>query len=173
MIEPTAAQRATSLAVVTVDPVTDARWQGLLGSQAAGLFHSSPWMLALADAYSFKTSAYLAVDHAGRVSGGIAFCTVADLFKQRTISLPFSDTCDPLLVSETAWPALFEQLQKSETPIFLRCLKDEVAAADPCLQVVKRARWHTLLLENDADTSWKGITAATTRRCWNRGSPSI
>ena len=112
-----AADLTAGCKIATVNPVTDGRWNALLSLEAAGLFHSPPWLRALSDSYSFKMQAHVATDAANVVRGGVAFCEVADIFGRRVVSAPFCDTCDPLLKSPQEWPALFASLQKGELPV--------------------------------------------------------
>jgi CelD/BcsL family acetyltransferase involved in cellulose biosynthesis len=154
---------AGDLAIVDVDPVADPRWSQLLRLQAAGIFHSPPWLRVLSDAYGFEPRAYLAMDPHGVPQGGVAFCTVTDALGPRVLSLPFSDACDPLLASPHAWPALFARLQAHGLPLHLRCLDEPAPAADAQLSVAKRARWHTLALGAGLDALWAGFEGGARR----------
>jgi CelD/BcsL family acetyltransferase involved in cellulose biosynthesis len=153
---------ASGLAVVTLDPATDPRWAALLQTRAAGLFHSPPWFRALADAYSFEVKAHVAVNAANVPQGGIAFCILADIFGRRVISLPFSDACDPLLVTTAAWPVLLRRLEREQAPLFLRCL-DRSGQIDPHFAIIKRARWHTLSVVPDSGAIWAGFEGSARR----------
>jgi CelD/BcsL family acetyltransferase involved in cellulose biosynthesis len=132
------------LEVVTVDPTTDTRWWSLLDADAAGLFHSPPWLRAVSEAYSLPIEALVALDRQGTPLGGIAFCTLSDMLGRRVICAPFCDTCDPLLRSPGVWSTLFDELQQHELPVSLRTLGDSPTQADTRLETTKRARWHTI-----------------------------
>jgi CelD/BcsL family acetyltransferase involved in cellulose biosynthesis len=149
--------------IATVDPITDVRWNALLSLEAAGLFHSPPWLRALSVTYSFKMQAHVATDAANVVRGGVAFCEMADVFGRRVVSSPFCDTCDPLLESSQWWPTLFACLQKHELPVYLRCVEDHTAQGDPRVTVIKRARWHTLQVNGDIDAVWDGLEGPARR----------
>lgn len=153
---------ASGFAVVTLDPATDPRWTALLQTRSASIFHSPPWFRALADAYSIEVKAHVAMDATNVPQGGIAFCISTDIFGRRVISLPFSDACDPLLVSSAAWPVLFERLEQEQAPAFLRC-RDQLGEFDPRLAIIKRARWHSLSVATDATAIWAGFEGAARR----------
>ena len=153
---------ASGFTVTTLDPMTDPLWTALLQTRAAGIFHSPPWFRALADAYSFEVKAHVAVNSANVPQGGIAFCILVDMFGRRVISLPFSDACDPLLVSPAAWSVLSQRLEQEHAPLFLRCL-DRSDQIDPHFAIIKRARWHTLSVIPDLATIWAGFEGSARR----------
>jgi CelD/BcsL family acetyltransferase involved in cellulose biosynthesis len=135
--------------VIEVDPVVDARWQALQAAPHAGLFHSAPWIGAVADAYGFQPRAYVALDASGAPRGGVAFCEVSEGLGDRLVSLPFSDVCDPLLLEPDAWPPLRARLAAHGVPLTLRSLDPTFLSADPTFMVSKRARWHDVALAHD------------------------
>lgn len=130
---------------LSIDPAFDPRWLALLdASPEAGLFQSPPWLRALADAYGFAIRAHLVTDAAGRPRAGLAFSELSDLFGPRTVSLPFSDACDPLVREAGDWEQLFAAVAARAVPATFRCLHGTIVSADPRLQVTKRARWHSV-----------------------------
>ena len=149
--------------VISIDPVTDSRWSTLGSAPGAGLFHSPPWIGAIRSAYGFQPKAYLAVDATGSPRGGVAFCEIDDLLGRRLVSLPFSDTCDPLLMEPEAWAPLRARLAEHRVPLALRCLDDSFLSGDSEFVVTKRARWHTLPLTAPVDEI-RSRFGATTRR---------
>ena len=153
---------ANELSVVTIDPVTDPRWAMLLQMRAASVFHSPAWFRALADAYSIEAKAYITINGANIPQGGIAFCILQDIFPRRLVSLPFSDTCDPLLTTQTAWAPLARRLGQEGIPLFLRCL-DRSGFVDPTFTVVKRARWHTLPILAERSSIWANFDGSVRR----------
>ena len=154
--------RANDLSVVTVDPVTDSRWAMLLQARAASVFHSPPWFRALADTYSIQAKAHITINAANVPQGGIAFCILEDIFRRRLVSLPFSDTCDPLLLTHTAWAPLARRLEQEGIPPFLRCL-DCSEFVDPTFRVIKRARWHTLPILAECSSIWANFDGSVRR----------
>jgi CelD/BcsL family acetyltransferase involved in cellulose biosynthesis len=151
-------------AVQLIDPTVDPRWGQLLERYpGAGLFHSPPWLRAVADTYGFAIRAHVLTDPAGMPVGGVAVADVDDLAGPRRVALPFSDLGDPLVSSPDDWRLLFESLRSDGLPVYLRCLDDRTAAADERLAVVKRARWHTLSLEPDLEAIRRALAPATRR----------
>ncbi len=137
--------------VKCIDPASDPLWLSLLDQPAAGLFHSPPWLRALADAYGFPIQAYIATDETGSALGGVAFSEIDDLLGRRIAVLPFSDTCDPIVASEEVWRLLFGELQSHGVPVQLRCLTDHFAPADESVRITRRARWHRIPLTSPPD----------------------
>jgi len=149
--------------VSCIDPVIDPRWLALVEARGGGLFHSPPWLRVLSDAYGFDVRAYLATEPGGKPCAGIAFCEVLDALGPRLVSLPFSDSCDPLLDSAEAWQALFPRLEAHGVPLHLRCLADGIATADERFAQAKKARWHTLSLEATPEELWERLAEPTQR----------
>ncbi|HEY8105230.1 MAG TPA: hypothetical protein VIE46_03930, partial [Gemmatimonadales bacterium] len=150
--------------VVRIDPTVDPRWLDLLARYPrSGLFHSPAWLRAVADTYGFAVRAHILTDPKGMPIAGIAVAEVDDLSGPRTIALPFSDACDPLVSSVGDWEGLFDSLRPEGLPIHLRCLDDRIASADPRFDIVKRARWHTLSLASEPEAIWGGLAPATRR----------
>ena len=172
---PARAIEGAEVGVVAVDPVTDPRWATLIGRAPGGVFHSPPWLGALADAYRLAPRAYVVTDTDGAPRGGLPFCEVADALGPRLVALPFSDAGDPLVDSSEAWRAVFSRLEAHGVPIRLRCLDAHIAMADERLAVAKRARWHTLALAPGPDTLRAGFAAPTRRaiRKAERGGVTI
>jgi CelD/BcsL family acetyltransferase involved in cellulose biosynthesis len=151
------------LSVRCIDPVTDPAWRALLRQPAAGLFHSPPWLRAVADAYGFAIRAYLVDDASGEAAGAVAFCEIDDFAGHRLVTVPFSDTCDPLFTSFDAWRALYRQLQAHRVPVNLRCLIEHRVSAEESLAIVRRARWHRLSVTPPLEDLWSGLAAAGRR----------
>jgi len=151
-------------AVQQIDPTADPRWRQLLERYPrADLFHSPPWLMAVAEAYGFEVRAHVLTDPAGAPVAGIAFADVDDLAGPRRVALPFSDAGDPLVSSSDEWQLLFESLRSDGLPVHLRCLDDRTAPADDRLTVVKRARWHTLSLDPGLEALQAAFAPATRR----------
>jgi CelD/BcsL family acetyltransferase involved in cellulose biosynthesis len=161
---PVAAEAAVGKrAIRCINPVTDPAWGILLRQPAAGLFHSPPWLRAVADAYGFIIRAYLVDDAPGKAAGGVAFCEIDDFAGHRLVAMPFSDTCDPLFTSFDAWRALYRQLQSHRVPVNLRCLIEHRVLGEESLSIVKRARWHRLSVVPPPEDLWSGLAAAGRR----------
>ena len=83
------------------------------------------------------------------------------MFGNRTVTLPFSDYCDPLVSDLDSWRCLTEALLASGDPMVVRCVHCDVPLADPRFSTFKRAKWHGLDLAPDLDALW----GALDRKC--------
>ncbi len=84
--------------VERIDPLHDPRWAAFLERHSeASVFHTPPWLSALARTYGYEPVVYGQVQD-GNVTSGIVFCRVNSwLTGSRLVSLPFSDHCQPLV----------------------------------------------------------------------------
>src|SRR6266850_3358261 len=87
-----------SMAVERIDPLNDPRWAAFLERHSeATVFHTPPWLNALARTYGYKPVVY-GHTREDEVTSGIVFCRVNSwLTGSRLVSLPFSDHCQPLV----------------------------------------------------------------------------
>lgn len=148
--------------VVSIDPLADPRWERLQSAAGAGLFQSQPWFSVLKDTYGLPVSALIALDGAGEPLAGLACCALDDFLGRRLVALPFTDACDPHVLSREGWDAIARHLGEATTPVNLRFLNFSPPAASG-LDVVKRARWHRLELGASLETLWEGIASASRR----------
>ena len=154
---------ARSLTVNCVEPCTDPGWARLAAGPSAGLFHSPPWLRAIADTYGFALRAWMVADDSGTPDGGVAFCELNDLGGHRVVCLPFSDCADPLFTSAAVWHALLQQLQSAGVPVHLRCLfEDRVQPVDG-LSITNLACWHRLSVTGSDDELWRRIAPLARR----------
>ncbi|HEY2207627.1 MAG TPA: GNAT family N-acetyltransferase [Pseudonocardia sp.] len=133
---------STVNAISSVDPRTDPRWHDLASGPAGSLFTSPPWIRAVCDSYDFTPEARLAVSDAGEPVGGFSWITVDDIRGRRISALPFCDRADPLGTDPGSWAGLADDALATDTPLTMRCLSDNPAAADPRLRGVGEAAWH-------------------------------
>jgi CelD/BcsL family acetyltransferase involved in cellulose biosynthesis len=152
-----------SMRTLCVDPLTDPLWQRLVARYRSDVFHSLAWLRVLADTYGWEARAYLLCDEAGEPTAGIPFYRVTDIMGQRTVILPFSDYCDPLISDEDAWRRLSDELLAEQCAVTLRCLHNDIPLADRRFTLVKQARWHGINLKPDLDTLWSGLASASKR----------
>lgn len=153
------------MSVRTIDPLTDPAWRSLLSTcQAATLFHSPPWLQAVADAYGFEIRGHAASAPSGELTGAVAYCEIDDFAGRRIVSAPFSDACDPLVTSAAAWHELLKALQLRGVPLNLRCLREPSVVATKHIQIVKTARWQRISLEGcSIEDLWRRISPVARR----------
>jgi hypothetical protein len=91
--------RSTDCISKEIDPLTDARWDRLVGSHASGaVFHTTGWLQALKRSYGYEPVVLTASPDDSELSSGLLYCRVSSwVTGRRLISLPFSDHCEPLI----------------------------------------------------------------------------
>jgi CelD/BcsL family acetyltransferase involved in cellulose biosynthesis len=85
--------------VQIVDPIVDRRWAELVErAPDAGVFHHPLWLALLHDSYRYPMMAVCLQDAGGELVAGLPIATVRSrLTGTRLVSVPFSDTCRPIL----------------------------------------------------------------------------
>lgn len=88
-----------------VDPLANPEWDALVASHPdATIFHSSAWAQTLVESYGFKPRYVLQRDDR-RLIGLLPLMQLGSRwFKQRLISLPFTDSCPPLVSASPTAP---------------------------------------------------------------------
>src|SRR5437016_1432747 len=92
-----------SLQVRILDPVNDPGWDHVVAlHRDAGCFHTSAWAKVLHKTYNHQPF-YLQFSRRHRLAALIPLMEVRSLFTgRRGVSLPFSDTCEPLIFDPEA-----------------------------------------------------------------------
>lgn len=87
------------MTIFKIDPIQDERWRALVERHPnASIFHTVGWLEALRRTYGFQPVAYTTARAGQELGDGIVFCNINSwLTGKRTISLPFSDHCQPLV----------------------------------------------------------------------------
>ena len=87
------------MGVYQIDPLSDPRWlEFLQASPRASVFHSRGWLDALRRTYGYEPVVYTTSPPSSPLANGWAFCRIRSwLTGNRSVSLPFSDHCDPLV----------------------------------------------------------------------------
>lgn len=150
------------MSVRIVDPASDGEWAALVTGHDSDVFHSPQWMHVLQRTYGFETRAVL-VDEGGLAVAGIPFCEIRDIRGDRVVSLPFSDSCDPLVSNRHEWNEIAMTLQSLGHPVSVRVLHSSIPLGDPRFAPVSRAKWHGLELDADVEEIWARIDASARR----------
>jgi Acetyltransferase (GNAT) domain len=104
--------------VYEIDPLTDPRWSEFLsGNPQASVFHTRGWLEAVRRTYGHRPAALTTSGPNAKLTNGLVFCRVRSwVTGPRLVSLPFSDHCELLGVSEDRRQLLsgFEELASSE-----------------------------------------------------------
>lgn len=149
--------------VICLNPQSDPLWCRLAEAYASSVFHSPAWLRVLAATYGLNVQAYVLLDDAGQPVAGLPFCQVADIRDARTVSMPFSDYCDPLVRNRQQWDCLVEPLLSDGCPVTVRCVHNDIPLSDGRFEQVNRARWHGLDLTPSLETLWDGLHGSARR----------
>ena len=126
------------------------------------LFSSAAWVETLRNTYDFGLSASV-MRRDGDVKAAILFSEIDDLRGQRIVSLPFSDYVDPLVSTPVDWRRVVDPLIARNLPIRFRCLRSDIARADPRFQRDTKALWHAADLSPDEEALWKRLGGSAQR----------
>lgn len=90
------------------NPLKDDRWSEFTAKHLrATVFHSMPWIRAIADTYDYEPVVVTASPPSATLSNGLLFFMVRSWATgKRMVSIPFSDHCEPLLEN----PGQFREL---------------------------------------------------------------
>lgn len=95
----------TTMQIFEIDPLEDPRWGAFVNIRPdASVFHRVEWLQALKNCYGYKPVVLTTTPPGAALQNGLVFCTIQSaLTGSRFVSLPFSDTCEPLVndVGET------------------------------------------------------------------------
>lgn len=141
--------------LLTVNPITDPRWQQFVESGCSNIFHAPAWMQVLSDTYPFDIQAFMLLDEAGTAVAGLPFACIQDYFTQRTATLPFSDYCDPLADTPDQWRMLSDALLSRNQIAIMRPVHNLLPLADPRFVQVNQAKWHGIDVTPTEDVIWK------------------
>lgn len=85
--------------VYTIDPLSDPRWEHFVTwHQKASVFHTVGWLKALHQTYGCEPVTLTTAAPGEPLLDGLLFCRVRSwLTGNRSVSLPFSDHCEPLV----------------------------------------------------------------------------
>ena len=101
--------------VSIIDPTSDSRWGEFVAKHRhSTIFHTSAWARVIQEAYGFLPRYYVLEREAGEFIAAIPFFHIrSKLTGNRTVCLPFSDYCYPL-VDNTTDISLLLSLSKKE-----------------------------------------------------------
>lgn len=93
--------------------IDDPQWEQFVDAHPAAMpFHLPAWAGLIADCYRFRAFALVAVDTDGELLAGLPVVAVSSpLGGRRWVSLPFTDSCPPLLREDARADAVFGALR--------------------------------------------------------------
>ena len=100
--------------VYEIDPTTNERWEKFLQNHPrSSIFHTRGWLEALNKTYGYMPVAFTTSPPGSPLTNGTPFCKIKSfLGKQRLVSLPFSDHCEPLVENNEQLNVLLTYLQQ-------------------------------------------------------------
>jgi CelD/BcsL family acetyltransferase involved in cellulose biosynthesis len=139
--------------------IDDARWMEFVSvREDATAFHHPAWAALLADCYRYPAFAFALGDPSGRIVAGLPVLDVSNrLTGKRWVSLPYTDSCPPLVapgaLCEELVAALDEERRMRGIPEF------EVRAELPDLRARRssKAVVHTLPLSGEPELMERGF----------------
>jgi len=102
------------LNVFQIDPIQDPRWARFVAEHPrASIFHTPEWLETLRRTYRYSAVALTTSGPGEPLSNGVVFCRVNSwVTGSRSVSLPFSDHCDPLVNTAEEFSILLAALKR-------------------------------------------------------------
>ncbi len=147
--------------IATVNPCENPEWAELAAT--GDVFHSPPWIRVLRDAFGVEPHAHLITEPDSHKLAGLPVCRIDDIVGERLSTMPFSDFAGPLGVDDdddAEWSALLTRVLDDGLPFKLRTLHHSRFDRDERLEAVGRAKWHSVDLTADIETTWDTISSA-------------
>jgi len=153
-----------------INPLEDPRWNEFVQRHPrASVFHSRPWLDALARTYGYEPIVYTTSPPSHDIENGIPFCRVDSwVTGRRLVSLPFSDHCEPLVDAEEDMNLLTAALDQRSTRDNLRYIEmrplEPIAMFAPLCRTTVTYTFHQLDLGAGIDSLFRGFHKSSTQR---------
>src|SRR5262249_50070419 len=150
--------------ICAINPIQDPRWNTFVAThREGGIFHTPGWLEALRRTYGFQPIAYTSERAGEDLKNGLVFCEADSwLTGKKTISLPFSDHCQPLVDSADTWAEMvsFVHAERVESrrkfaEIRLRNVAPFGSHATPSIRVAKSYWLHTLDISGNLEDTFR------------------
>ena len=148
-----------TLRPLTIDPLTDPRWQPFVAGSNSTIFHHTEWLRLLSSQYRYAMRAFCVVDEQDRIVAGLPCAHIASrLTGKRLVALPFSDLC-PVATLDTAGDDAVKLLVSSVRDQHSRLqINVEVRDVVPGLPTSgKEFYHHEIRLNSDIETIRAGL----------------
>jgi hypothetical protein len=122
---PRAVVGPSSMTTWQIDPLQDPRWPAFLERDPhATVFHTPSWLEALRRTYGYEPTVLTTTAPGENLTDGLVFCRVRSwLTGRRSISLPFSDHCEPLVENDEALVCLLSAFKRDLSESHARYLE--------------------------------------------------
>jgi CelD/BcsL family acetyltransferase involved in cellulose biosynthesis len=146
-------------------PLTDPSWRVFCSTHPDALaFHRPGWAELLAECYRYRAFALATLDTRGEIAGGLPIIEVRTLMGRKWISLPFTDSCPPLLAPGVGADRFAEQLQSEQSTARIRSFQIRTDVSTPGALRHGDAVTHALALRPDPDQLVAGFRQSQVRR---------
>ncbi len=149
--------------IIDLDPLSALQWTKLVDENNSDIFHSPQWLAVLAQTYDFDVRARVLVNGENKAIAGLPYVHIEDMLSLRTVILPFSDYCDPIVNSSDEWREICADMLSGNDPVTVRCLHNDIPLKDSRFKLVNRARWHGIDLKPDLDDIYKNVHSSSKR----------
>ncbi len=153
-----------------IHPLFDDRWPEFVDQHAnSSVFHTTGWLTALRTTYGYEPIALTTSPPSEKLTNAILFCVVRSwLTRDRLVSLPFTDHCEPLVDNMEQLQLLYAHLETLRTA--QRWAYTEIRTSDTMLgaeggfQECNAYQWHRLDLRPSLDILYNGFHKDCIRR---------
>jgi hypothetical protein len=100
------------MTVYKIDPLADLRWTEFVQRHPkSSVFHTPSWLDALRLTYGYSPMVFTTSPPGADLTNGLLLCRVGTWFtRDRLVSLPFSDHCDPLVDNPSELKSILDNL---------------------------------------------------------------
>lgn len=148
-----------------INPIDFPQWNHIISSfENASCFHTSNWASAICDSYGYIPSYIILNNHTGMAAVLPLLSIKSTITRQRGVSLPFTDFCDPLISDLACFEDIFSVMldygKKSKWRyIELRGCQKYLPEAVPSNQFYT----HRILLDSNIQKLMSGFRNSTLR----------
>jgi CelD/BcsL family acetyltransferase involved in cellulose biosynthesis len=156
-------QSAITIPVYKFNPLQDDRWGSFLKRHPrASVFHSVPWLEVLYRTYQYEPVVYTSSAPGEELKDGIVLGEVNSwLTGRRSVSLPFSDHCEPLVSDPEVTSALFAAMVEDSKKLHWKYVelrpREEMAGRAGLFEPVQTYYHHDLNLGPNLDSIYSGF----------------
>ena len=142
------------------------RWLGFVEScSTATPFHHPTWARLLAECYGYRPFALALTDSSGQVVAGIPVVEVSSFIGQRRwLSLPFTDSCPPLALSDVWSERLVAALDAARREAGIASLEVRAPLAGAGVHCRETAVSHALALTADPQAVYQTFKRSQVQR---------
>lgn len=144
----------------------DPRWSAFVaGMPEATAFHDPAWAELLSECYGHRPFVLAMLDPRGEITAGLPLLEATTLRRRRRwVSLPFSDSCEPLLTDPSGASALAGALERARSEAGVDRLEVRADFELPGAVHTSLALRHLLALEPDEGAVFRRLSRSQVQR---------